>query len=143
MPTSITTSAGDTVGRVSLFDTTGNAPTLRTNAGGPALGQSLKTYVGNQSVSTGATITLETVTVGKTFYITDIYVGGNTATVFPVTINAGPTAIFQGFCKGDTGPVVLMAIETQPTAGTGVVVQLVLGTAAATTAAYMINGYEQ
>ena len=84
-----------------------------------------------------------TVTAGKTFYITDIYVGSNTGTVFQVTINSGATPIFNGFCKGDTGPIGLMGIETQPSAASGSVVQLVLGTAAATTAAYMINGYEQ
>ncbi len=143
MPTSITTPGGDVVGRVSLFDATGAAPTVRVNAGGPTLGQSLKTYVGTQSLAAATPITLETVTAGKTFYVTDIYVGANSATPFAVTINAGATAIFQGFCKGDTGPVALMGIETQPAAGTGAVVQLVLGTAAATTAAYMIAGYEQ
>lgn len=118
-------------------------PTLRVNAGGAAYGQTLKSYTGTQNVATGATITLETVTAGKTFFITDIYVGSNTATQFSVTINSGATAVFNGFCKGDTGPINLMGIETQPSATSGSVVQLVLGTAAATTAAYMINGYEQ
>ncbi len=132
------------VGLEKLTDSTGSVtPTLRVNAGGAAAGQSLKTYVGTQSVAAGATITLETVTPGKTFYITDIYVGSNTGTVFPVTIQAGATPIFQGFCKGDTGPISLMGIETQPTAPSGSVVQLVLGTAVATTCAFLISGYEQ
>lgn len=131
-------------GREQLMDYTGSlTPTLRVNAGAGGPGQSLKSYVGTQSVATGATITLETVTTGKSFFITDIYVGSNSATVFQVTINAGATPIFQGFCKGDTGPISLMGIETQPSAGSGVVVQLVFGVAVATTAAFMISGYEQ
>ncbi len=121
----------------------GGGATLRVNAGGAAVGQTLKTYVGTLSVAAAVTLTLETVTPGKTFYITDIYVGSNTATVFPVTVNAGATAVFQGFCKGDTGPISLMGIETQPSASSGTVVQLLLGAAAATTCAFMVNGYEQ
>ncbi|GAC1610325.1 MAG: hypothetical protein NVS3B26_16470 [Mycobacteriales bacterium] len=127
-----------------LTDQSGTlTPTMRVNAGGAAYGQTLKSYTGSTSVATGATITLETVTTGKTFFITDIYVGSNTATVFSVTINSGATAIYNGYCKGDTGPVVLMGIETQPSAASGSVVQLVLGTAATTTSAWMICGYEQ
>lgn len=129
---------------VNLTDSTGSlTPTLRINAGGPGVGQSLKVYTGTQSLASGATVTLETVTTGKTFYITDIYVGSNSATQFAVTINAAGSAIFNGFCKGDTGPIGLMGIETQPSASSGQLVQLVLGTAASTTAAYMICGYEQ
>ena len=132
------------VGLEKLTDSTGSlTPTLRINAGGAAAGQSLKTYVGTQSLAAGATIALETVTPGKTFYITDVYVGSNTATVFPVTIQAGATPIFQGFCKGDTGPISIPGIETQPSASSGTSVQLVLGTATATTCAFMVNGYEQ
>jgi len=140
----VTYPVGQPVGLERLTDSSGAvSPTLRVNAGGAAAGQSLKTYVGTQSVTAAITLTLETVTVGKTFYITDIYVGSNTATVFQVTVSAGPTAIFQGFCKGDTGPISLMGIETQPSASTGTVVTVAFGLAAATTAAFMINGYEQ
>jgi hypothetical protein len=127
-----------------LTDSTGAiSPTIRISAGAASYGQTLKSYVGTQSVATGATITLETVTAGKTFYITDIYIGSNTGTVFSVAINAASVPIFNGYCKGDTGPIVLPGMETQPSAPAASVVQLVLGTAAATTATYMINGYEQ
>jgi len=140
----VTYPGGQWVAVEKLSDSTGSlTPTMRVNAGGAAAGQSLKTYVGTQSVAAAITLTLETVTAGKTFYITDIYVGSNTATVFQVTVSAGPTAIFQGFCKGDTGPISLMGIETQPSASTGTVVTVAFTLAASTTAAFMISGYEQ
>ncbi|GAC1375201.1 MAG: hypothetical protein NVSMB4_03200 [Acidimicrobiales bacterium] len=130
-----------------LTDSTGTlTPTLRVNAGGAGAGQTLKSYTGTQALSTTAstTITLETVTAGKTFFITDIMVTSNTGSVFTVTINAGSTAIYNSFCKGDTGPISNVGIETQPSAGSGTVVNLVLGLAAtATTCAYVVNGYEQ
>lgn len=46
----------------------------RVSAGFMAAGQTAKQYVGKQSTSTTAatTVTLETVTTGKTYYITDI-----------------------------------------------------------------------
>lgn len=117
--------------------------TLRTNAGGPAPGQSNKTYVGNPSVATGATVVLETVATGKTLYITDIYVGSNTATPFLVQIQAAGTMIFYGYCKGDTGPISMPGIETQPSAASATSVQVIFGTAAATSAAFLISGVEQ
>lgn len=119
-------------------------PVGRINAGYVAIGQSAKVFTGTQALAGGPiTIPLITVAAGKIFFITDIYVGSNTATVFPVTINAAGVAIFNGFSKGDTGPIVLPGIETQPQASAGQVVNLVLGAAAATTAAYMITGIEQ
>ena len=130
-----------------LVDNTGSTtPTIRVSAGAAGVGQSLKQYSGTQALSTtvATTITLETVTVGKTFYITDLAVYSNTGSFFPVTINAGATAVFNGFAKGDTGPIQIAGMETQPSATGGTVVTLVLGLAAtATTAAYNVYGYEQ
>jgi len=130
-----------------LTDSTGSTtPTVRVSAGAAGVGQSLKQYSGTQALSTTAAtpITLETVTAGKTFYITDIAVYSNTGVVFPVTLNAGATAVYNAFCKGDTGPIQIAGMETQPSATGGTVVQLVLGLAAtATIAAYNIYGYEQ
>ena len=130
--------------RVALYDALGNpSPTVRVNAGAAGIGQSLKSYVGSLSIATGATVPLETVTLGKTFIITDIYVSGSTANQFSVTIMAGATPIFQGFAKGDTGPISLTGIETGPSAPSGTAVSLILGAAASTTGAFMISGYEQ
>jgi len=140
---SFTSPAGQVI-RVALFDALGNAsPTLRVNAGAAGIGQTLKSYVGTVSIATGATVPLETVSTGKSFIITDIYISGNTATQFSVTINAAGTPIFQGFAKGDTGPIGLTGIETGPSAPSGTAVSLVLGAAATTTAAFMVSGYEQ
>ncbi len=130
-----------------LTDNSGSlTPTIRVSAGAASFGQSLKQYSGTQALSTTAatTITLETVPAGKTFYVTDIAVYSNTGVVFPVTLNAGATAVYNAFCKGDTGPIQIAGMETQPSATGGTVVQLVLGLAAtATIAAYNVYGYEQ
>lgn len=134
--------AYNTVVTLEAEDGTPN-PTLRTSAGGASVGQTLQQFTGNPSVATGATVTLFTVPAGKTFYITDIYIGSNTATVFSVQIQSAGTPIFYGFCKGDTGPVDIPGIETQPQAPAGTLVQLVMGTAAATTSAYFISGFVQ
>lgn len=128
----------------SLTDQSGTlTPTVRMSAGAAGYGQSLKQFTGLLPIVGGATATLETVTVGKTFYITDIAVYSNTAAVFAVTINAGPTAILNAFCKGDTGPIQIAGMETQPSASSGTVVQLVFGSAAGTTVAFNVFGYEQ
>jgi hypothetical protein len=127
---------------VTIYDDSGNTtPTMRMSAGGASLGQTLQQFTGNPSIASGATVNLFTVPAGKTFYVTDIYVGANTATQFSVQIQANGTAIFNGFCKGDTGPIDMPGIETQPQAAAGTAVTLVLGTAAATTAAYFVSGF--
>lgn len=118
-------------------------PTLRMSAGGASFGQTLQQFTGNPSIATGATVALFTVPAGKTFYITDIYVSANTAVQFSVQIQAAGVPVFQGYAKGDTGPIDMPGIETQPQCGGGTAVSLVLGTAAGTTAAYFISGFVQ
>lgn len=127
-----------------LTDSTGSlTPTLRVSAGAAGVGQTLKNFNGFQSVVAGATVPMETVAAGKTLYLTDIYVSGNTSTQFQVSITANGVSIFSGYCKGDTGSIQMAGMETQPSAPAGSVVQLVLGTAAATTASYQLMGFEQ
>lgn len=127
-----------------LVDTTGSlTPTLRVSAGAAGVGQTLKNYNGFQSIVAGASVPLETVAAGKTFYLTDVYISGNTSTQFQVTITANGVSIFSGYCKGDTGAIQMAGMETQPSCPAGAAVVLVLGTAAATTASYMITGFEQ
>lgn len=116
---------------------------IRTNAGGPAPGQANKVYSGTISIATGATVALETVAAGKTFYVTDIYIGANTATQFLVQIQAAAVGVFFAYCKGDTGPVQMPGIETQPTGSAGQAITLVFAAAAATTASWFIAGVEQ
>lgn len=114
-----------------LFQTTGSASIAA--SGTPAL-----TFSGSAS-SAGALVPPS----GKTIYITDIYVGANTATAFTVAISFNGTTIFSGFCKGDTGPIEFPGIETQPQAAGDGTHSLVLtcGVTAATTAAWYIAGY--
>ncbi|GAC1373742.1 MAG: hypothetical protein NVSMB4_00650 [Acidimicrobiales bacterium] len=133
------------IGHESQYDpTTGVVvSTLKSTAGGPGIGQSLKNFSGTVNIATGATVALETVTPGKTFYITDITIYANTGVVFTVAINAAGVAVFSAFCKGDTGPVQVAGIESQPSASSTQAVTLVLGAAASTTAAYNICGFEQ
>lgn len=121
-------------------------PVVKENAGYVAFGQTAKVYTGTTALSTTltTTIALETVTAGKIFFITDIYIGSNTAQVFSVQLTAAGVPIFNGFCKGDTGAILLPGLETQPQASSGQLVNLVLGTVgSATTLAYTINGIEQ
>lgn len=117
--------------------------TFRMNAGSTAPGQSLKSFTGTISIASGATVALETVATGKTLFITDIYISGNTATQFSANVQANAANIVCCFVKGDTGPVQLTGIESQPSAGSGTAVQIVFGTAAATTACWLISGFEQ
>lgn len=124
----------------------GRNPVERVNAGYVGPGQSAKVYTGTQALSTtlATTIPLETVTPGKIFFITDISITSNSAQVFLAQITAGGVPIYSGFCKGDTGPVSLPGIETQPQASAGQSVNLVLGVVGATTTlAYTISGVEQ
>ena len=128
---------------VSVAAAAGAAGVMRVNAGGPGPGQSNKTFTGNVSIATGATVALETVATGKTLYITDISLTSNTATPFLVQIQAGGVTIWQGYVKGDTGPIELPGLETQPTASAGQAVTLVAAAAAATTLAFFVGGVEQ
>ena len=134
---------------VVLMDLNGNVmgdaafSTLRVNAGAVAPGQSLKVYAGTVSVATGATVALETVAAGKTFYVTDISIGGNTATQFLAQIQAAGITIANAYVKGDTAPWVEDGIESQPSASSGQAVTLVLGAAAATISSFNIRGFEQ
>ena len=124
----------------------GKNPVERVNAGYVGVGQTSKVYTGTQALSTTltTTITLETVTAGKIFFITDISVTSNSAAVFLVQITAGGVPIFSAYAKGDTGPISLPGIETQPQATAGQIVNLVISSvASATTAAYVISGVEQ
>lgn len=122
----------------------GRNPVERVNAGYVGVGQSAKVYTGTQLLTAGPiTIPLETVPAGKIFFITDIYISANTATQFSVQITAGGVPVFAGFCKGDTGPIQMAGMETQPQASAGQQVNLVLGIASVTTAAYYLGGVEQ
>jgi len=120
--------------------------TMKVNAGSVAPGQTLKTYTGTIALSTSAAVTqaLETVTAGKTFYVTDIVISANTAQQFLVQLQAAGVDIFDDYCKGDTAPIQATGIESQPNAAAGTAVQLRFAqVAAATIASYFVAGFEQ
>ena len=133
-------------------------------AGGPAQGQSVFFFSGfanlnaanavvflRQANSTQTTpqTPAGSVASGKTFYITDLYVSGNSSSQFQVQIQADAagngvfTDIFDGYAKGDTGPIQLIGIETQPSASAGSQVRFIFAQTATTIASYFISGFEQ
>jgi hypothetical protein len=137
-------SDGDTaVLLVALVDGNSNTVTsLKTTAGGPAAGQSVKNYCGLFTL-TGSpqTFSLETVTTGKTYYITDIVITGSPASAINVQIQAAGVAIFQGYVNATKG-LEAIGIETQPFALAGQAVTLVVP-AGSGSVAFNIGGIEQ
>ena len=139
------------------MDSQGNYPaTQRQSAGGAADGQTLFQFAANPSINAGYTsptiVTPSTAiqaampggpVAAKTAYVTDIYVGSNTAVPFLVTLLSGATPIWYGYCKGDTGPIQFVGVETQPQVAAGQALTVQLGTAAATTAAVYVAGFVQ
>lgn len=118
----------------------------RVNAGYVAPGQSTKTYAGKTALSIGGTttVTLETVTAGKTFIITDIYLSHDTSAQLDCRLQAAGVDIFRAVVKGDTAPLQMAGMETQPVATSGQSVTLLLPqVAGATNAYYFISGIEQ
>lgn len=127
----------DLIGRVVLYgqDTAGNpvrmGSVMKTNAGFLAPGQTAKQYVGKQATSTTAatTVTMETVTAGKNYYITDILIAtdaaSGAATTVDVRLQAAGVDIFREGCHNLT-PISAPGIETQPFATAGQSVTLLL-----------------
>jgi len=120
--------------------------TSRQNAGFSAPGQSIKNYTGNvaTSASVNTVVTLETVTTGKLYVITDIVVSANNTVVFLFRIQASNVDIFTAFIKGDTAPLSIVGLESQPNASAGQTVTLLIPPiTGAPTLAFYIGGFEQ
>ena len=118
----------------------------RVNAGFSAPGQTIKNYTGAMPTSAGAAtvVPLETVTAGKIYVITDIFISANSANQFEARIQANGTDIFRGWCKGDTSPINLGGIESQPNASAGQSVTLLLpAIAGGPSVSFFIGGFEQ
>lgn len=134
------------IGWLSNLFLTFNTKSIRTNAGFAAPGQTIKNYTGTitSSASVATTVTLETVTTGKTYVITDIYISSNTATQFEARVQANGVDVFRGWCKGDTAPISLAGIESQPNASSGQAVTLLLpAIAGAPIVSFFFGGLEQ
>jgi hypothetical protein len=125
------------------------ATVQRYSAGFMSTGQSAKQYVGlvTTSASVTTTVTLETVTTGKTFYISDILITSDaatgTSTTVDVRIQAAGTDIFRAGVH-NLSPIDMTGIETQPFATSTQIVTLLLPIVAATPKIwYVIYGWEQ
>lgn len=119
---------------------------VRQNAGFTAPGQSIKNYTGSfpTSATVVTTVPLETVTAGKTYVITDIYISANNATPFEIRIQANGVDIFRGWLKGDTAPISLAGLESQPNASAGQAVTILLPiVSTAPQVSFFIGGFEQ
>lgn len=101
--------------------------TFRMSAGGPAPGQAIKFYNGKVATSTSVvtTIALETVPAGKTFYITDLYMTNDQATLIDVQVQSGGINIFRAACR-DIAPIQMAGIESQPSCPSASQVNIVL-----------------
>ena len=123
----------------------GNTSVQRVSAGFMAPGQSAKSYVGKQSTSTTAvtTITLETVTSGKTYYLTDVSIFTDQTTPIDGSIQSAGIPIYY-FGVSTTAPVQMAGMETQPYGTSGQLVALVLPiTTSVQKIWFNISGFEQ
>lgn len=132
-----------------LVDGSGNVivsqPTTasqRTTAGGPAPGQVAKNYSGTVTLGAGVTtIPLETVTTGRTYFITDTIITSTNSAAILAQLTAATIPILQAHINATKG-LEAVGIETQPTATTGQAVALVFP-AGTGQIAYTVLGIEQ
>ncbi len=127
---------------IALVDNNGLPVTsLKVSAGGPGAGQAAKNYSGTVTLSGSTqTINLETVTAGKTYFITDIVVTSTNSSAILIGITAGGVTVFQAHANATKG-VEALGIETQPYAAAGQVVAIVVP-AGSGVVAYNILGVE-
>ncbi len=119
--------------------------TQRVTAGPAAVGMAVKTFTGKQLLSSGGqTITnVYTVTAGKTFYITDMYLSADGAAIMDTQIQANGVNIVRWPVKGDTSPLEASGIESQPSIAGGQPLTIVWPATLNANGFYNIFGYEQ
>lgn len=127
----------------------GGTSVQKVSAGGAAQGQSLKQFTGKIALlNPGPTLqALYTVTAGKTFYVTDLFVSHDSNAVVELHLQtSGGVDGFRAPVKGDTAPLQMPGIETQPQFAAGQAVQLRWETtvpAATPNAYFFVAGFEQ
>lgn len=131
---------------VQLYDALGNAVTsLKVTAGGPASGQAQKNYTGTivLSATVPTTVTLETVTTGKQYLITDISITGTGITgQLLCKLQMGGADVENGYINTTKG-IELPGIESGSIATTGQLVALVFPLSPGPpTIAYNVKGVE-
>ena len=118
---------------------------IRFAAGSAAPGQTLKTYTGKVALSGASTTStaLYTVTAGKTFYITDMYLSADGAQVMDVQVQAAGVTVFRAAVKGDTAPLAFAGIETQPSGAGGSAMTILWPISTNANAFWFLSGFEQ
>lgn len=121
-----------------------NTSVQRVSAGFMAPGQTAKQATGNLSVNAvSATTPINTVTAGKTFYITDISFTTDSTTAIDVQIQAAGVVIFETHVLS-TAPCVAVGIETQPFGTSGQAVRIfVSNSSSGKSLNYFVGGFEQ
>lgn len=116
----------------------------RQTAGSAAPNQTIKTFSssGGVSINTGGTTTVYTVTAGKTFYITDIFIATDNATPALTQVKAGATVVAESYLS-TTQAINMLAIESQPAVAGGVAITITWPTATGKNGSYFIAGFEQ
>lgn len=130
----------DASGNPVSVSTSSSPSSIRTSAGPPAPGQVAKNYTGTVTLGAAAiTVPLETVTTGRTYYITDMILTTTSAAIL-AQLTAATIPLFQAHINSTKG-IEAQGIETQPTATTGQAVALVFP-AGTGVVAYSIYGIE-
>lgn len=119
---------------------------VASNPGIVITGVTRKTFTNRTITNNGSakTVSLYTVTAGKTFYLTDIYISTAYASELDVQIQGGGVTIFRSsICLGS--PVNLTGITAQATCAAGVALSVVISDGGATTpyVAWFVAGVEQ
>jgi hypothetical protein len=125
-------------------DPANGTSSLRVTAGGIAPGQTAKTFTGKVALSGGGatTVSLYTVTTGKTLIITDIYLSTDGAQDIGVQIQAAGTAVFYILCR-DSAPCQMPGMDTGPIGTTGQAMTIVFPTSTNSNGFYYVAGVEQ
>ncbi len=130
--------------KVESIGQSSNTSVQRTTGGGPAPGQTIKTVAGNLvTTSSGATQTINTVTAGKTFYVTDISFSGVVATALDVQIQIAGVVVWEGHTSVTNSHDLTGIDSFAPAAATQLVRIFVSNGVAASSLNFFVGGFEQ
>lgn len=121
-----------------------NSSVQRVTGGGPAPGQTIKTVGGNLvTTAVSAVQTINTVTAGKTFYITDFSFSSNVSAALDVTIQIAAVVVWEGHISV-TDSMILTGIDSFPAAAAGQVVRIFVNNSQPSSSLnFFVAGFEQ
>ena len=130
--------------QVEIVGQSNNMSVQRVSAGFMAPGQSAKAATGNLSVNAvSAAVPINTVTTGKTFYITDINFTTDSSTAIDIQIQAAGVVIFETHVLS-TAPCNCVGMETQPFGTSGQLVRIfVSNSSTGKSLNFYVAGFEQ